>query len=56
MNAGYGGRDEKQGRDECNQFTTLNYVIRDIPERTLPDVPKPQRPKPLRLSVCPGSS
>ena len=49
IDAGYGVRDEKQGRDGCNQFTTLNYVIRDIPERTLPDAPKPQRPKPLRL-------
>jgi hypothetical protein len=31
VDAGYGGCDEKQGRDECNRFTPLNYVIRDIP-------------------------
>jgi hypothetical protein len=29
---GYLERDEEQGRDEYNRFTTLNYIVRDIPE------------------------
>jgi hypothetical protein len=48
IDAGYGGCDEKQGRDECNRFTPLNYVIRDIPECSVAEAPKPQRPEPLR--------
>ena len=45
--AGYAERDERQGRDECNRFTTLNYIIRDIPTRNIAAAPKPLRPEPL---------
>ena len=46
--AGYLERDEEQGRDEYNRFTTLNYIVRDIPEQTNADVPVPLRPEPER--------
>src|SRR5262245_621112 len=35
--AGYVVRDEMQGRDEQNRFTTLNYVVSDISNATNPD-------------------
>ena len=44
--AGYLERDEEQGRDDQNRFTTLNYVVRDIPELTAADVPTPLRSEP----------
>jgi hypothetical protein len=46
--AGYLERDQEQGRDECNRFTTLNYVVRDIPEITSADAPVPLRLEPQR--------
>src|SRR5262245_35343058 len=46
--AGYAGRDEMQGRDERNRFTTLNYVVSDIPDPRCPDVPFPTRTQPKR--------
>jgi|ERR1700730_1388326 len=46
--AGYLERDEEQGRDEYNRFTTLNYIVRDIPELTTADAPVPLRPEPQR--------
>lgn len=46
--AGYLDRDEEQGRDEHNRFATLNYVVRDIPERTTADAPVPLRSEPQR--------
>jgi hypothetical protein len=46
--AGYVIRDEVQGRDEYNRFTTLNYVVSDIADRAMPDVPSPPRAKPQR--------
>jgi len=45
--AGYVERDERQGRDEFNRFTTLNYIIRDIPTHSITAAPKPPRPEPL---------
>jgi hypothetical protein len=46
--AGYVIRDELQGRDERNRFTTLNYIVSDIPSRAISDVPSPARVKPQR--------
>jgi hypothetical protein len=46
--AGYVIRDEFQGRDEHNRFTTLNYVVSDITNRVTPDVPSPTHAKPPR--------
>ena len=46
--AGYVTRDESQGRDEYNRFVTLNYVVSDIADQTMPDVPFPGRIKPPR--------
>ncbi len=46
--AGYLERDEEQGRDEHNRFTTLNYVVRDIPELTTADALVPLRLEPQR--------
>jgi hypothetical protein len=46
--AGYLERDEEQGRDEYNRFTTLNYIVRDIAEQTNADVPVPPRSEPQR--------
>src|SRR5258705_9259654 len=43
---GYLERDDEQGRDDQNRFTTLNYVVRDIPELTAADVPTPLRSEP----------
>jgi hypothetical protein len=39
-------RDEEQGRDDQNRFTTLNYLVRYIPELTAADVPTPLRSEP----------
>ena len=44
--AGYLERDEEQGRDDQNRFTTLNYVVSDIPELTAADAPTPLRSEP----------
>jgi hypothetical protein len=38
-NEGYLDRDEEQGRDGYNRFTTLNYVVRDIAEPPITDAP-----------------
>jgi hypothetical protein len=46
--AGYVTRDESQGRDSHNRFTTLNYVVSDITDRAMPDVSSPARIKPPR--------
>jgi hypothetical protein len=46
--AGYLERDEQQGRDGYNRFTTLNYVVRDIPEPTVADAPIALHPEPQR--------
>ena len=48
IDAGYLICDANQSRDDLNRFTTLNYVVRDIPISSSPDIPKPQRPAPLR--------
>src|SRR3954469_25947037 len=32
IKAGYVTRDESQMRDEFNRFTTLNYVVSDVPD------------------------
>jgi len=46
--AGYLDRDSKQGRDENNRFTLLNYVVRDISQRPFDEVEEPQRRQPSR--------
>jgi hypothetical protein len=46
--AGYAVRDRVQGRDEHNRFTTLNYVVTDIPTEKISDVPSAVRPEPQR--------
>jgi hypothetical protein len=46
--AGYAVRDEVQGRDEHNRFTTLNYVVSDIPSRVMAEVPAAVRLEPRR--------
>jgi hypothetical protein len=46
--AGYAVRDEMQGRDEHNRFTTLNYVVSDISSRAMPEVPLAVRSEPQR--------
>jgi hypothetical protein len=46
--AGYLERDKEQGRDEYNRFTTLNYIVRDIPELAGADVPAALHPEPQR--------
>ena len=46
--AGYAVRDELQGRDEHNRFTTLNYVVSDISNRTMAEVPAAVRSEPRR--------
>jgi hypothetical protein len=47
--AGYLERDEEQGRDGYNRFTTLNYVVRDIPEQcAVADTPAAPHPEPMR--------
>jgi hypothetical protein len=33
MTAGYMQRDAKQSRDKFNRFTTLNYIVRNVPLR-----------------------
>jgi hypothetical protein len=48
IEAGYGDRDERQGRDKHHCFTTLNYIIRDISTHSVAGVLKPLRPEPLR--------
>jgi hypothetical protein len=48
IEAGYGDRDERQGRDKYHRFTTLNYIIRDISTLPVAGAPKPLRPEPLR--------
>jgi len=48
ISAGYVTRDEAQGRDEYNRFTTLNYVVSDIANRAMADVHSPQRTQPQR--------
>ena len=48
IEAGYVTRDEAQGRDEYNRFTTLNYVVSDIASRPMADVHSPRRTKPQR--------
>jgi hypothetical protein len=49
IDAGYGDRDERQGRDEHNRFTPLNYIIRDIPTSSITAAPKPPHSEPLHL-------
>jgi hypothetical protein len=46
--AGYATRDESQGRDEHNRFTTLNYVVSDISNCVPSDVPSPMCTAPPR--------
>jgi hypothetical protein len=46
--AGYVTRDESQGRDEHNRFTTLNYIVSDITNRAMPVVSSPGRVEPPR--------
>jgi hypothetical protein len=46
--AGYLECDAEQGRDGYNRFTTLNYVVRDIPELTDADAPIALHPEPQR--------
>jgi hypothetical protein len=46
--AGYVVRDQVQGRDEHNRFTTLNYVVTDIPTEKISDAPPAVRPEPQR--------
>lgn len=41
--AGYVTRDQAQGRDEFHRFTTLNYVVSDVPSCGNPDAPLPAR-------------
>lgn len=48
ISVGYVFRDEKQGRDNQNRFTTLNYVVRNVPEQPGSDAPAPQAQKPQR--------
>jgi hypothetical protein len=48
INAGYVVRDEIQGRDEQNRFTTLNYVVSDIPSHVSSGVPSPTLAEPER--------
>lgn len=50
--AGYVDWDANQSRDELNRFNSLNYVVRDIPTSSSPEVPGRQRPEPM----CRGSS
>jgi hypothetical protein len=46
--AGYAIRDEQQGRDEYNRFTTLNYVVSDVSNRDVSDAPSPRLREPKR--------
>ena len=46
--AGYVARDEKQGRDQRNRFTTLNYIVRNVPELPTTEAPEPRRREPKR--------
>jgi hypothetical protein len=46
--ARYVARDERQGRDHRNRFTTLNYIVRNVPESPISDAPEPQRRRPQR--------
>jgi hypothetical protein len=46
--AGYAVRDEMQGRDERNRFTTLNYVVSDTAVPIIPDDRSPMRARPGR--------
>jgi hypothetical protein len=48
IKAGYVTRDESQMRDEFNRFTTLNYVVSDVPDSRASDAPFPARPEPKR--------
>jgi hypothetical protein len=48
VEAGYIDCDTRQGRDDLNRFTALNYIVRDIPTAADPSGPKPPRPSPLR--------
>src|SRR4051794_37285273 len=44
IKAGYITRDDSQARDEFNRFTTLNYVVSDIPDAGASDAHFPTRP------------
>jgi hypothetical protein len=46
--AEYVTRDEQQGRDEFNRFTTLHYVVSDTPSGTSSDASLPRRGEPRR--------
>lgn len=46
--AGYVTRDEQQGRDELNRFTTLHYVVSDTPDGLNSDASLPRRGEPRR--------
>jgi hypothetical protein len=51
--AGYMRRDQEQGRDENNRFTTYNYIVSDEPDSDgsadrVPGVPTAHRHRPLR--------
>ncbi|WP_156928106.1 hypothetical protein [Bradyrhizobium sp. Tv2a-2] len=46
--AGYAARDEVQGRDERNRFTTLNYIVSDVSSCDASDVRLPRRAEPKR--------
>jgi hypothetical protein len=46
--AGYAARDEKQGRDKHNRFTTLNYIVQNVPEPPPSEAPEPRRQGPKR--------
>jgi hypothetical protein len=46
--AGYLDRDSKQGRDENNKFTLLNYVVRDVSRCPYEQVETPLRRQPYR--------
>jgi hypothetical protein len=48
IDAGYLICDAIQSRDDLNRFTTLNYIVRDIPSSVSPEILEPQRPAPLR--------
>src|SRR3954464_4873397 len=46
IKAGYVTRDETQARDEFNRFTSLNYIVRDIPTKAHSDAPFPAPSEP----------
>ena len=62
VDAGYAERDEVQGRDAHNRFTTLNYIVQNVPIATNEELAKAQsvaptarRHKPLR-ETCSDSN